>query len=80
MEGPGKNSELILKKGPTIIQIRGEKERVDLNAGIKGLKNVITGENYYEGCLVDRRGSEDQIHLGDYGNINNYVNDYFLNV
>ena len=65
-----------MKKGPTIIQIRGEKERVDLNAGIKGLKNVITGENYYEGVWLIGGGLKIK-HLGDYGNINNYVVDYF---
>jgi hypothetical protein len=79
----GKNSELFLRQETTIAQIRSDKEKVDLNARIDGLKNIIRSESvgFYEGCLLSRRREfEDQISWGDYGNVDSYVDNYFLNL
>ena len=79
----GKNNELFLRQETTIAQIKSEKEKIDLNARIEGLKSVIRSDTtvFYEGCLLEKRyGREDQIDLGDYGSTSNYVNNYFLNL
>lgn len=82
MDGPSKNGEVQSVQESTLTRVIHDKETMDLKDRIAGLKYVIASSicDFYQNCISGDRGVKDQIHFGDYGFVDNYVNNYILDL
>lgn len=77
------NFEAVSKKEPTVAKIIREKESVAIIKGVSNIENSLIGSQstYYEGVLSrPLHENIDSMTLGDYGNRDNFVNNYILNL